>query len=161
VTQTPEMHPRRSAQDVLLCGSCETVRLQSHCELCNIDLCADCVSTHLSDSSKRHKVVPFLQRKSTIDNPKCPKHADKQCELYCESCDIPVCSTCVSSGQHKGHDLSEVLKIHRSKIQSIKKDLEELETRIYPQYEENFSNVQTEKAELETNYRKLIATVDQ
>ncbi|XP_055999008.1 uncharacterized protein LOC130047658 [Ostrea edulis] len=155
------MHPRRSAQEVLLCDLCETIPLQSHCELCNINLCVNCAVKHLSDSSKRHNVVPFLQRKVTPNYPKCPKHPEKHCELHCEECNIPVCSTCVSSGKHKGHDMSDILEKLSAKTESLQKDLKELETRIYPRYEEMASDVQTEKAELETKYGKLITIADQ
>ncbi|XP_055999069.1 E3 ubiquitin-protein ligase TRIM36-like [Ostrea edulis] len=148
------MHPRRSAQEVLLCDLCETVPLQSHCELCNINLCVNCAVKHLSDSSKRHNVVPFLHRKSTNYH-KCPDHADKHCEIYCEKCGVPVCSTCALFGKHKGHDVSDILEKFSAKTESLQKDLEELETRIYPRYKEMASNVETEKAELETKYGKL------
>ncbi|XP_048752937.2 E3 ubiquitin-protein ligase TRIM71-like [Ostrea edulis] len=155
------MHPRRSAQEVLLCDLCETVPLQSHCELCNINLCVNCAGKHVSDSSKRHNVVPFLHRKSTPNYPKCPKHADKHCEMYCEKCDIPVCITCVTSGKHKGHDISNILEKLGSKTESLQKDLEELESRIYPRYEEMASDVQTEKAVLESKYGKLTTDADE
>ncbi|XP_056007633.1 E3 ubiquitin-protein ligase TRIM36-like [Ostrea edulis] len=155
------MHPRRSAQEVLLCDLCETVPLQSHCELCNINLCKACVGEHLSDLSKDHKVVPFLRRKATPNYPKCPDHADKHCEIYCEKCDIPVCSTCVTSGKHKGHEISDILEKLSAKTESLQKDLKELETRIYPRYEIMVSNVETEKAELERNYGKLTTDADE
>ncbi|XP_056019883.1 uncharacterized protein LOC125669324 [Ostrea edulis] len=156
------MHPRRSAQDVLLCDFCETAPLQSHCKLCHINLCVICVGKHLSDSSKDHNVVPFIKHiKSTSNYPKCPKHAEKHCEMFCEKCAIPVCSTCVTSGEHEGHKFSDVLKKISSKTESLQKDLEELETRIHPRYEEMASDVQTEKAELETKYGKLTTAADQ
>ncbi|XP_056015952.1 uncharacterized protein LOC125676123 [Ostrea edulis] len=154
------MHPRRSAQEVLLCDLCETVPLQSHCELCNINLCVNCAVKHLSDSSKRHKVVPFLHRKSTNYH-KCPDHTDKHCEMYCEKCNIPVCSTCVTSGKHKGHEISDILEKLGAKTESLQKDLEELETRIYPRYEGMASDVETEKAELERKYGKLTTDADE
>ncbi|XP_048765163.2 probable E3 ubiquitin-protein ligase MID2 [Ostrea edulis] len=154
------MHPRRSAQEVLLCDLCETVPLQSHCELCNINLCVNCAVKHLSDSSKRHNVVPFLHRKSTNYH-KCPDHADKHCKIYCEKCDIPVCSTCALFGKHKGHEMSDILEKLSAKTESLQKDLEELETRIYPRYEEMSSNVETEKAEIETKYGKLTTDADE
>ncbi|XP_048741388.2 E3 ubiquitin-protein ligase TRIM71-like [Ostrea edulis] len=154
------LHPRRSAQDVLLCDSCETVPLQSHCEICQINLCTNCVGKHLLDSSRKHRVVPFKERSSTPDLPKCPKHTDKHCELYCEKCEIPVCSTCVSD-KHRGHILCDVLKKLGSKTQSLQRDLEELESIIYPRYEEIASIVQTEKSEFKTNYGKLTRAADQ
>ncbi|XP_055999086.1 E3 ubiquitin-protein ligase TRIM71-like [Ostrea edulis] len=154
------MHPRRSAQEVLLCDLCETLPLQSHCELCNINLCVNCAVKHLSDSSKRHNVMPFLHRKSTNYH-KCPDHVDKHCEIYCEKCGVPVCSTCALFGKHKGHDVSDILEKFSAKTESLQKDLEELETRIYPRYKEMASNVETEKAELETKYGKLTTDADE
>ncbi|XP_056003999.1 E3 ubiquitin-protein ligase TRIM36-like [Ostrea edulis] len=155
------MHPWRSAQEVLLCDLCETVPLQSRCEVCNINLCVNCVGKHLSDSSKQHHVMPYLQRKSTPNYPRCPKHVEKHCELHCENCDIPVCIKCVSSGKHEGHKLSEFLEKLSAKTKNLPKDLEELETRIYPRYEEMASNIQTEKADIETNYGKLTTAAEQ
>ncbi|XP_056004027.1 E3 ubiquitin-protein ligase TRIM36-like [Ostrea edulis] len=155
------MHPRRSAQEVLLCNLCETAALHSRCEVCNINLCKACVGDHLSDSSKQHNVMPFLQRKSTPNYPKCPKHANELCKHHCEKCDIPVCITCVSSGKHRGHKLSDFLEKLSAKTQNLQKDLKELETRIYPRYQKIASDVQTEKAKIETNYGKLTTATEQ
>ncbi|XP_062577550.1 tripartite motif-containing protein 2-like, partial [Saccostrea cucullata] len=113
---------------------------------------------HLSDSSKKHRVVPYKDRTSTPNYPKCPKHS-KNCELYCDLCDIPVCSTCISSGNHRGHHLSDVLQNIISKIKDLKKDLKELESRIYPKYEEIASGLKTKKDNLETQNRKLTTAV--
>ncbi|XP_056008577.1 tripartite motif-containing protein 2-like [Ostrea edulis] len=155
------LHPRRSAQEVLLCDSCETAPLQSYCELCNINLCTNCVGKHLLDSSRKHRVIPFIEKSSAPKvYPKCPTHADKQSELYCEECDVPVCSTCVSK-KHRGHNLCDVLEKFSAKTESLQKDLEELESRIYPRYEEMASDVQTEKSELQTNYGKMTTAADQ
>ncbi|XP_048733354.2 uncharacterized protein LOC125657452 [Ostrea edulis] len=154
------MDPFRRAQIILLCDLCKTAHLQSHCERCHINLCQTCVGKHLSDSSIRHKVVPYKYRKS-LNYSKCPDHADELCKHYCEKCDISVCSTCVSSSKHEGHDISDILEKLSSKTESLQKDLDELETRIYPRYEEMASDVQTEKAQLETNYGELTTIADQ
>ncbi|XP_056002850.1 E3 ubiquitin-protein ligase TRIM71-like [Ostrea edulis] len=154
------MDPFRRAQIILLCDLCKTAHLQSHCERCDINLCQTCVGKHLSDSSIRHKVVLYKYRKS-LNYSTCPHHADELCKHYCEKCDLPVCSTCVSSSKHKGHDISDILEKLSSKTESLQKDLDELETRIYPRYEEMASDVQTEKAPLETNYGELTTIADQ
>jgi hypothetical protein len=87
---------------------------------------------------------------------------DKHCELYCKTCQVSVCSTCIATGKHKEHDISEILKRLSTETQSlIQKDLKELETSIYPQYEERVSDVQTEKAELTRNYERLTTAADQ
>ncbi|XP_056017041.1 FNIP repeat-containing protein cigB-like [Ostrea edulis] len=99
--------------------------------------------------------------KSTPNYQKCPKHAEKHCQLYCENCNIPVCSTCVSSGKHKGHDISDVLEKIRSKTHDLQNDLQELETRIYPRYQELTFDVENEKVKFKTNYWRLATTVDE
>ncbi|XP_048749219.2 probable E3 ubiquitin-protein ligase MID2 [Ostrea edulis] len=153
------MDPR--AQDVLRCDLCKVDPLQNHCELCHIDLCANCVGKHLSDSLKRHRVVLFTERRYTSLYPACLKHADKHCELYCDKCDLPICTACVSSGKHKGHTFHDVLEQFTSKQESLRKYLEELETRMYPEFELMVSDGQIEKAVVEMNYGKLITAADQ
>ncbi|XP_062575145.1 uncharacterized protein LOC134237078 [Saccostrea cucullata] len=99
-----------SAQVALLCDLCQMAELQSHCELCQINLCKACVGEHFSDSSKRHNVVPYTQRVSAPHFPKCPNHTQNRCEFHCNKCNIPVCSICLSNIEHKGHDVSNVLQ---------------------------------------------------
>ncbi|XP_062616911.1 tripartite motif-containing protein 2-like [Saccostrea cucullata] len=153
------MDPHYSAQDILLCDLCQTAGLQSHCELCQINLCKACVGEHLSDSSKRHNVVPYKHRKSTPHYPKCPNHTQKHCELYSEKCDIPVCSTCISSDKHHGHKFTDALQKLGSKTKGLENDLQELEKRIYPAYEEISLDLNSEKLNLEKHYENLTSAV--
>ncbi|XP_062601307.1 tripartite motif-containing protein 2-like [Saccostrea cucullata] len=152
------MDPRYSGQDILRCDLCVTNAVQSHCELCHVNLCKACVGEHLSDFIKKHRVISYIERTSMPTYPTCPKHS-KNCELYCEECDIPVCSTCISSGNHKGHHLSDVLQKLISKTRDMEKDLKELETKIFPKYEEIASSMKTKKDNLETHYTKLTTAV--
>ncbi|XP_062592014.1 uncharacterized protein LOC134253507 [Saccostrea cucullata] len=155
------MDPLDRAQVLLLCDLCQTAALQSHCELCQINLCKACVGEHLSDSSKRHKVVPYKHRKSTpnVNYPKCPYHTQKHCELYCEKCDIPLCSTCISSDKHHGHTFTDILQKPSFVQEILNKDLKELENRIHPTYEEIASDLNSEKFNLEKHYEKLTTAV--
>ncbi|XP_062574668.1 uncharacterized protein LOC134236503 [Saccostrea cucullata] len=120
-----------------------------------------CVGEHLSDSSKRHKVVPYKHRKSTpnVNYPKCPNHTQKHCEVYCEKCDIPVCSTCISSDKHNAHKLTDILKNPSFIKEILNNDLTELEKVIYPTYEEIVSDLKSEKPNLEKHYEKLTTAV--
>ncbi|XP_062595046.1 tripartite motif-containing protein 2-like [Saccostrea cucullata] len=152
------MDPRYSAQDILRCDLCVTDVVQSHCEFCHVNLCNACVGQHLSDSTKNHRVVPYAERTAGPNNPKCSKHS-KNCELYCEQCDLPVCSMCISSGKHKGHHLSDVLQDLSYKIEDLEKELKELETRIRPKYDEIATGIKTKKDNLETYYRILSTAI--
>ncbi|XP_061173729.1 uncharacterized protein LOC133182896 [Saccostrea echinata] len=153
------MDPKYSAQDVMRCALCDTPVPSMHCDFCHVNLCKNCVEEHLSDLSIEHKVVPFKERGSTPIYPKCLYHDKRHCELYCEKCDIPVCSTCISSGKHKRHRLSDALKIFRFKSKVLEKDLKELENIVYPKYREIVSDIRNEKVNLEKHYNLLETTV--
>ncbi|XP_052681786.1 E3 ubiquitin-protein ligase TRIM71-like [Crassostrea angulata] len=154
------MDPRNSAQDAVRCTLCQDSVAPMYCEVCHIHLCKDCVETHLSDSSKVHKVVSLKQYLTTLNNPKCRKHPTKQCELHCEQCDIPICAKCISSGKHLGHKQVDIFQSFEIKTEILKKDLQELEKFIYPKYKEIASNIPVQKADLSKNSRKLTTAID-
>nr|XP_034329489.1 uncharacterized protein LOC109621177 [Crassostrea gigas] len=154
------MDPRNSAQDVIRCTLCQDSAAPMYCEVCHIHLCKDCVETHLSDSSKVHKVVSLKQYLTTLNNPKCRKHHEKQCELHCEQCDIPICAKCISSAKHSGHKIVDIFQSFEIKTEILKKDLQELEKFIYPKYKEIASNIPVQKADLSKTSRKLTTAID-
>ena len=146
------MDPRHSAQDVLRCGLCEAPVPPMCCDICHIKLCLACVGVHISDQSKEHKVVLFEKRGST---PKCKKHATKICDLHCEQCDIPICTLCISSGEHEQHkkeDISKTLSMKKEKIQA---DLEELEKILFSKYQKAATNIPVLKSDARKHRKKL------
>lgn len=151
------MDPQRSAQDVILCGLCETSVPPLCCDNCDINLCTTCVGKHLLDESKEHKVVP---RKFRGYTPKCSKHHTKLCELNCEECDIPICSLCVSSDEHTRHKLIDftLKSIETKKV--IQKDLEELGKSIHPKYQEIAHNIAVQKSDLNKNSDELMTAIN-
>ncbi|XP_062596382.1 tripartite motif-containing protein 2-like [Saccostrea cucullata] len=147
------------AQVLLLCDLCQRDALQSHCELCQINLCKACVGDHLSDSSIKHKVVPYKHRTSTLSFPICRNHTQKHCELYCEKCEIPVCSICIFSDKHHKHKIIDILQKSSFIKETLNKDSIELERRILPTYEEIAAELNFEKVNLEKHYEKLTTAV--
>ncbi|XP_052706889.1 E3 ubiquitin-protein ligase TRIM71-like [Crassostrea angulata] len=154
------MDPWNSAQDVVRCTLCQDSVAPMYCEVCHIHMCKDCVETHLSDSSKVHNVVSLKQYFTTLNYPKCRKHPTRQCELYCEQCDIPICAQCILSKKHLGHIQVDILKTFESKTEKLQNDLQELEKFIYPKYQESASIITVQKAELSKNSQKLTTTID-
>ena len=154
------MDPRYCGQDILRCDLCETPVPPMYCDICHIKLCKACVGEHLSDLSREHKMLPFEKRGSTVYYPHCEKHSSKKCELNCEQCDIPICAQCVSSGEHLGHKVVEIMEILTSKKESIKKDLEEIENTIYPNYQQAVANIPVQKAEAKKHSQTLTTELE-
>lgn len=127
------MDSEYSLQDVVRCHLCEHSVPHLHCVICKIHLCKDCESGHLSDTTKEHKMVPFKYRRSF---PNCQNHSTKLCEFYCEHCDFPICTLCISSKGHQHHNVVDILKSLESKKHVLEKDLQDLVKSIYPKYQE-------------------------
>nr|XP_022303033.1 tripartite motif-containing protein 3-like [Crassostrea virginica] len=154
------MDPPNTAQDIVRCDLCETPVPPMCCDICHINLCIACVGVHLSDDSKDHKVVPFHKRGSTINYPKCQKHSPKICELHCKHCNIPICASCVSSGDHDQHKKIDILTILTSKKELIKKDLQELKKLIRPKFQQAASEIPAQKAGVKQHSLKLTAALN-
>ncbi|XP_065938159.1 E3 ubiquitin-protein ligase TRIM45 [Magallana gigas] len=151
------MDPEYNLQDVLRCHLCETPGPPMYCVICNKYLCKACEGDHLSDQSKEHKVVPFKKRGYT---PKCQKHPSEICEHYCEQCNIPICTTCLSSEEHIGRQFIDITKTMDKKKEIIQNDLQELKKSIYPKYQEIASIIPVQKSALNENSQKLTTEID-
>ncbi|XP_065938011.1 uncharacterized protein [Magallana gigas] len=150
------MDLHHSAQDVHRCDLCETAIVHSYCDFCHVNLCKPCVVDHISDGYDQHRIVPYEERRSTLIYPKCGTHPHKTCILQCKDCNnILVCSSCMSSEQHRRHIFEEISEVYRTKKKAIEKDEEELENLIFPTYEEMVRDVEKQLAYLDKGYKKL------
>lgn len=115
------------AQDPVRCSLCPEV-VVIHCGSCQVNLCAQCLSTHIDrNKSLKHEIVPYTSQlvKPEAEIEKCQDHPKQQCDLFCQDCGVPICSRCLT-GNHKRHgavDLEEICETTRS---TVKEDLEEL-----------------------------------
>lgn len=148
------MDPYQRAQDVLQCQLCDNCIPAMYCEDCHKYLCKACLSQHIYDEPKQHKVLPFDRRDSTLSYPKCPKHSIKECGFFCRHCDIPVCDQCISI-HHNVHDVVDIFEHFKSKKEVLRTDLQELEKSSCPDYQKMLSDIPAEKAELHANFQKL------
>ncbi|XP_061193046.1 uncharacterized protein LOC133201264 [Saccostrea echinata] len=154
------MDPHTSAQDVIRCDLCKTAVVQMHCDTCLVNPCKACVGEHISaDLSKPHKIVNFKDRKSTLLYPGCKSHNKEQCTMYCIQSDIPVCPKCITSDQHLGHKISEILKVVDEKKNIVIKERNELNETIYPIYQDIASDVQNRVSQLQKEYEDLSTAI--
>ena len=154
------MDPKYSAQDIVRCDLCEDPVPLMCCDICHINLCKVCVGEHLSERSTEHKVVPFEERGSTIKNPKRQKHSPKICYLHCKNCNIPICASCVSSGDHDHHKNIDILTHLKNNKELIEKDLQELQKLIRPQFQQAASTIPAQKAGVKQHSLKLTTALN-
>lgn len=143
-------------QDLARCHHCETPDPLFHCDVCKMHLCTDCEGKHISDESKAHKLMLFRYRKVIIQ---CHTHTSEKCEYYCKECNIPICTVCVSSKEHKNHCVVGVSNHLVSKKEALEIDLQELEEHIYPKYQEIVSNITVQKTDMIDSFKKLRADI--
>lgn len=134
------MDPKYNLQDVVRCRICETSVYSMYCVSCLLHLCQTCVNEHLSDQSKKHKVVPYKMRKFPPVCSKCPPHPKYQCKYYCRKCCTPVCYLCATVDVHKNHEIFDIDIIFENMKSVLKSDLKEL-NELFKTYRKMESNV--------------------
>lgn len=145
------MDSRYSAQDIQRCTLCKHAVAPMYCDTCRINICKDCVESHVSDVSIDHKVVPLKHSGSIPDYSICSKHKTKQRDLHCEQCNISICVECTSSIDHRGHNFLYIKEKILERKKRVLKDLVELEKSLHQKYEEISSNIQVQKDILTEN----------
>ncbi|XP_061182193.1 uncharacterized protein LOC133190532 [Saccostrea echinata] len=105
-------------QHFLECGieDCEG-NCEFYCNLCHTRLCKQCRDEHLrSPETKSHEVVLYQQRKQQLPTEKCKIHPTKDIDLLCEECQIPLCSKCTATSEHRGHTFTDLESIYTEKF---------------------------------------------
>lgn len=93
------------------------------------------VSMLVSSSFQSHDIVHLKNRNIHAVFPDCKTHLSQRCEVYCKKCHEPICIKC-SIGRHKTHDISELEELVEIRKREIEKEVEELESKIIPKFQE-------------------------
>ena len=153
------MDPDNIPQDVARCDLCKTAIAQNYCDFCHVNLCKPCIGEHISDEYDKHKIVPFLQRKSTLIYPKCETHQNATCKYQCKDCDVFVCSHCTASSQHMGHKFVNLKELFSTLKRHIKSDVAELRNLIIPAYTEIVIDLENDISNIDGEYEKLLKEI--
>ncbi|XP_062571716.1 uncharacterized protein LOC134233737 isoform X1 [Saccostrea cucullata] len=109
--------PQR-AQHFLECGIEECERnCEFYCNPCHQRLCEQCSEEHLkSPENKNHEVVLYQQRKRQLPVDKCKIHPTKDVDMFCEECQVPLCSKCATMGDHERHKFVDLEAVYAEKF---------------------------------------------
>lgn len=94
-----------SIVNVKLCSLCHDPT-EYYCFPCQLELCLQCKKKHNIDQDTRdHDVTIYRGKKKYLTNEKCAKHSPQNYEMFCKTCDIPVCFNC---RKHRTHQLQPI-----------------------------------------------------
>ncbi|XP_061186770.1 uncharacterized protein LOC133194885 [Saccostrea echinata] len=116
-------------QKVRQCSQCQE-NTEFYCNTCKYNLCQQCKERHVIDlDTKFHDVVIYREKYEYIPKQEtCVRHPGKIYELYCPSCELPVCFQCKE--RHETHNIVNIRTAyktnrhhHKEIIQNIRSDI--------------------------------------
>ncbi|XP_052678007.1 uncharacterized protein LOC128159016 [Crassostrea angulata] len=122
------------AQHYLVCGTedCEK-NCQFYCNDCHHPMCEQCRDEHQKNKkTKNHELVHYKQRKRRIPVEKCKIHPTKDIELLCEECQIPICSKCTATKEHRGHVFTDLEIVFAEKVSQYQEEIDKIRNYFEP-----------------------------
>lgn len=93
---------------------CGPGNVEYHCHSCHHDLCLQCKENHVIDlDTKDHIVTHYIGK--FVYPPKherCVRHHDQHYEIFCKTCNNPICLKC---NKHRNHSFSTVKTAYKKK----------------------------------------------
>ncbi|KAJ8298291.1 hypothetical protein KUTeg_024822 [Tegillarca granosa] len=101
------------------CDVCDRgVDARYYCQECTQEMCKDCQERHLRMiSSRNHTIIRIAADKDTPVHQQesskitCQTHPKETVQMYCLTCTLPICHTCIADKIHKNHDLDKFVNI--------------------------------------------------
>lgn len=149
------MDPENNHKDIVRCNICKTSEASMYCGICETKLCKNCIEEHVSDALKDHKVMLLKEKLLAPKYRRCERHSKEHYEFICQKCNNLLCKQCIPCNEKEEHEIVHILKECNSKKKNLKEDLDELETIIYPEYEEIALKITHEKNDVRENSQKL------
>lgn len=146
------------AQDVVRCSLCDN-SADYQCKLCQVKLCCDCTSKHLSDKSVKHEVAEFTTQRN-LDKmvSECASHDKYVCEIYCKDCSISICTKCVT-GDHRRHNFISLEDFLEERKVEVLNEIQEIESTVLSEFKKQKSG--TGEQEYENTIEAIFAHEDE
>eukprot|EP00105_Crassostrea_gigas_P031169 XP_011453768.1 PREDICTED: uncharacterized protein LOC105346756 [Crassostrea gigas] len=138
-----------TAQHYLVCGTedCENNCL-FYCNPCHRSMCEQCRDEHQkSPDTKNHEVVPYQQRKRQLPEVKCQIHLNKDVDMLCEQCHVPVCSKCATK-DHGGHTFIDLETVYAEKCAICLHEINKIEEYFLPTSQDLLKSIKKDSIEI-------------
>lgn len=103
----------------------------------------------------KKSIVPFERRKSLTY---CKRHSSNLNDHYCEPCHNPICELCVSSKEHEGHNVVDILVKFKNQEVAIYDDIQELH-RLDKEYKRSTFQISHLKDKSNKNSEEMIQSL--
>nr|XP_011426745.2 uncharacterized protein LOC105327813 isoform X1 [Crassostrea gigas]XP_034305783.1 uncharacterized protein LOC105327813 isoform X1 [Crassostrea gigas]XP_034305785.1 uncharacterized protein LOC105327813 isoform X1 [Crassostrea gigas] len=142
------------AQHYLVCGTEDCKKnCQFYCNDCHQPMCEQCRDEHQKNKkTMNHELVPYKQRKRQLPMQKCKIHPTKDIDLLCEECQIPLCSKCATTKEHRGHVFTDLEMVFTEKCSSCNAEI----TKIRSYFEPTSQDLKQEIARDVTEIKKIM-----
>uniref|UniRef100_K1QG19 B box-type domain-containing protein n=1 Tax=Magallana gigas TaxID=29159 RepID=K1QG19_MAGGI len=142
------------AQHYLVCGTEDCKKnCQFYCNDCHHRMCEQCRDKHQKNrKTMNHELVPYKQRKRQLPMQKCKIHPTKDIDLLCEECQIPLCSKCATTKEHRGHVFTDLEMVFTEKCSSCNAEI----TKIRSYFEPTSQDLKQEIARDVTEIKKIM-----
>nr|XP_034312244.1 uncharacterized protein LOC105343132 isoform X2 [Crassostrea gigas] len=138
-----------TAQHYLVCGTedCEN-NCQYYCNDCHQPMCEQCRDQHQKSlDTKNHEVVPYQQRQRQLPEVKCQIHVNKDLDMLCEQCQVPVCSKCAIK-DHVGHTFIDLETVYAEKCAICLNEINKIEEYFLPTSQDLLRSTKTDSTEI-------------
>ncbi|XP_062614740.1 uncharacterized protein LOC134276507 [Saccostrea cucullata] len=138
------------AQHFLECGTEDCERnCEFYCNSCHQQMCKSCRDQHLKIAeNKNHEVVLYQQHRRQLPVMKCKIHPTKDIDIFCEECNVPLCSKCSTMQDHRGHQFFDLEIIYTEKFEICHKELSKIHNYFVPISEDLKREVQEDATEV-------------
>ncbi|XP_065938406.1 RING finger protein 207-like [Magallana gigas] len=142
------------AQHYLVCGTEDCKKnYQFYCNDCHHRMCEQCRDKHQKNrKTMNHESVPYKQRKRQLPMQKCKIHPTKDIDLLCEECQIPLCSKCATTKEHRGHVFTDLEMVFTENCSSCNAEI----TKIRSYFEPTSQDLKQEIARDVTEIKKIM-----
>lgn len=100
------------------------------CTSCRCDLCSSCKEEHVIELNTMDHDVMIFRREMTSSpiQENCAIHTDNVYDKHCETCELPMCSSCF---EHTGHKKLDIKSLHDSHHQRLRKAIHVVRGKIH------------------------------
>ncbi|XP_062612805.1 E3 ubiquitin-protein ligase TRIM45-like, partial [Saccostrea cucullata] len=100
------------------CSQCQW-GTEFYCNTCKHDLCLQCKEKHVINlDTIYHDVIIYREKFKYIPKQEiCARHPEKIYEMFCHSCELPVCFQCK---EHRNHNILDIRVAYKANRQHYK-----------------------------------------